>query len=213
MKLNPKIYKTISGEPFKTQEINGVKVEFFYMEETPFFSQYAGKGRFALWTSDGKDYRVLVEKTYYEALERFYDEPINAIWINFLHKIGKISNKMSLFFTVPMILIYIIIAAIATIYFQEQLLLTLLIMVIIVIGSNMFRATLVNRKAHAENRLAQEEIRNYLGEESFSEMVKKQEEHYKMYFKFDEEETNEETTDEDTHQVIENEKEKGEDDE
>lgn len=187
MKLNPKVYKAIKGEPFMKQNIEGKEIEFYYMEETPFMNEYAGKGRFALWTSDGANYRVLIEKTYYEALGKFYEEPINAIWINFLDKVGKLSTKMRLFYTIPLIIVYIIVAAISTMYFPDQLLLTLIIMVIVVIGFNMVRAQLLNRRAHAENTKAQEQIRNELGEDLFEEMIKAQEEHYKNYFRYDEE--------------------------
>jgi hypothetical protein len=47
MKLNPKVYKQLTGEPFETQEINGKNIEFHYMNDTPFLFQFASKGRFA----------------------------------------------------------------------------------------------------------------------------------------------------------------------
>jgi hypothetical protein len=68
MKLNPKIYKQLTQEPFDTQEINGKIVEFHYLNDTPYLFQFASKGRFAIWTSDGNNFKVLVEKRYYEML-------------------------------------------------------------------------------------------------------------------------------------------------
>ena len=59
MKLNPKIFKQLTAEPFETQIVDGKKVEFHYMNDTPFLFQYASRGRFAVWTSDGKDYNIL----------------------------------------------------------------------------------------------------------------------------------------------------------
>lgn len=53
MKLNAKIYKQLTNEPFDSQQINGKTVEFHYMDNSPFLAQFASRGRFAVWTSDG----------------------------------------------------------------------------------------------------------------------------------------------------------------
>ncbi len=63
MKLNSKVYKQLTNEPFEKHEINGKTVEFHYMDDTPFLTQFASRGRFAVWTSDGNDYKVLIEST------------------------------------------------------------------------------------------------------------------------------------------------------
>lgn len=193
MKLNPKIYNQLTGEPFKTQKIDGVLVEFFYMDDTPFLYQFAGKGRFAVWTSNGINYRVLVEKTYYEALEEFYDEPINTIWVQFLDRVGKISRKINISFIIPIIFIYLGIAILSTIFFQEHMLTILLVLIVMVVISNMIQGQIVNKKVRAENQKAQEDIRKVLGEEGFSEMIEKQDVHYKNYFKIEDDDNQKES--------------------
>ena len=193
MKLNPKIYNQLTGEPFKTQKIDGVLVEFFYMDDTPFLYQFAGKGRFAVWTSNGINYRVLVEKTYYEALEEFYDEPINTIWVQFLDRVGKISRKINISFIIPIIFIYLGLAILSTIFFQEHMLTILLVLIVMVVISNMIQGQIVNKKVRAENQKAQEDIRKVLGEEGFSEMIEKQDVHYKNYFKIEDDDNQKES--------------------
>lgn len=187
MKLNPKVYNQLKGTPFMSQNIDGVLVEFFYMDDTPYLYQYAGKGRFAIWTSNGINYRVLVEKTYYEAIEAFYEEPVNRIWVNFLDRIGKITKKINMLFIIPIIIFYLGIAVLATLFFQEYMLTILLVLIVMVVISNMIQGQIVNKRVRKENQAAQDEIRRYLGEEGFSDMVQKQEEHYKAYFKFEDE--------------------------
>lgn len=187
MKLNPKVYNQLKGTPFMSQNIDGVLVEFFYMDDTPFLYQYAGKGRFAIWTSNGINYRVLVEKTYYEAIEAFYEEPVNRIWVNFLDRIGKITKKINMLFIIPIIIFYLGIAVLATLFFQEYMLTILLVLIVMVVISNMIQGQIVNKRVRKENQAAQDEIRRYLGEEGFSDMVQKQEDHYKAYFKFEDE--------------------------
>ena len=187
MKLNPKVYNQLKGTPFMSQNIDGVLVEFFYMDDTPYLYQYAGKGRFAIWTSNGINYRVLVEKTYYEAIEAFYEEPVNRIWVNFLDRIGKITKTINMLFIIPIIIFYLGIAVLATLFFQDYMLTILLVLIVMVVISNMIQGQIVNKRVRKENQAAQDEIRRYLGEEGFSDMVQKQEDHYKAYFKFEDE--------------------------
>lgn len=187
MKLNPKVYNQLKGTPFMSQNIDGVLVEFFYMDDTPYLYQYAGKGRFAIWTSNGINYRVLVEKTYYEAIEAFYEEPVNRIWVSFLDRIGKITKKINMLFIIPIIIFYLGIAVLATLFFQDYMLTILLVLIVMVVISNMIQGQIVNKRVRKENQAAQDEIRRYLGEEGFSDMVQKQEDHYKAYFKFEDE--------------------------
>lgn len=186
MKLNGKIYQQLTGEPFVSQVIDGKKVDFHYMNDTPYLFQYASKGRFAVWTSDGKDYRVLIEKTYYEALEDFYQENVNKIWLNFLDKVGKVSKKFNLMFNIPALVLYLIVSILAVYVFQDYTMQILLGMIVLVVIVNMIQGRIVNNKVREENKNAQDEIRNLLGHDHFDTLVKAQEEHYQNYFKFDE---------------------------
>ncbi len=194
MKLNSKVYKQLTNEPFEKQEINGKTVEFHYMDNTPFLMQFASRGRFAVWTSDGNDYKVLIESSYYEALKPFYEYEVNVIWLNFLDKVSNISKKVNMLFIIPTLVLYAIGAIIAIAFFQEQTLPILLGLIIIVVVSNMVQSRVVNKKVREENQNTQDQIREFLGQESFDQLVKNQEDHYQQYFKFDEVEENTEHT-------------------
>ncbi|MFA5471014.1 MAG: hypothetical protein WCZ00_03780 [Acholeplasmataceae bacterium] len=194
MKLNSKVYKQLTNEPFEKQEINGKIVEFHYMDDTPFLVQFAARGRFAVWTSDGNDYKVLIESTYYEALKPFYEYDVNVIWLNFLDRVSNISRKVNMWFIIPTLILYAIGAIIALAFFQDQTLPILLGLIIIVVISNMVQSRLVNKKVREENQNTQDKIREFLGQEAFDQLVKNQEEHYQQYFKFDEVEESTEVT-------------------
>lgn len=187
MKLNHRVYKRLTNEPFETQVIDGKTVEFHYMNETPFLAQFASRGRFAIWTSDGQNYKVLIEKTYYEALNEFYEPELNKIWLGFLENIGKVSKKINMFFTIPTLILYAGVALLASIYFAEQVFEILIGLVIVVVISNVIQGKVVNKKVKQENFNAQNLIRNCVGVGKFDELVLAQEEHYKKYFKFEEE--------------------------
>jgi hypothetical protein len=185
MKLNPKIYKQLTGEPFETQVVNGKTVEFHYMDGTPFLFQYASRGRFAVWTSDGVNYKVLIESTYYQGLKNFYEPEINEIWLGFLVKVSQISKKMNLIFIVPTILLYIGVAALATSFFPNQMWPILVSLIGLVVISNVFQSRFMNRLVQRENQNTQNVIRQQMGTENFDQLVIAQEEHYKNYFNFE----------------------------
>jgi hypothetical protein len=186
MKLNAKIYKQLINEPFEKQEIDGKTVEFHYMDDTPYLTQYAGRGRFAVWTSDGNNYKVLIESTYYEALKPFYEYEVNVIWLGFLDKVSSISKKINNRFIIPTLALYALGAILAILFFEEQTLPILLGLIVLVVVSNIVQSKVVNKKVKNENIATQDKIRNHLGQENFDELVKAQEEHYQKYFSFDE---------------------------
>lgn len=188
MKLNPRVFKNLNSEPFLEQDIDGQKVSFYDMNETQYLTQYAGRGKFAIWTSNGgNEYKVLIEKSYYEALEPFYSYDVNKIWLNFLTSASQITRKMSMWFLVPTMVIYLAIAAIATIYFPDQIIAVLLGLIVVIFGSNVVQTRLTSNRVKEANFNAQNQIRETLGNEVFDGLVQAQEDHYKAYFKFDEE--------------------------
>jgi len=170
------------------------------MNDTPYLFQYASRGRFALWTSDGNSYKVLIEKAYYEALGDFYQYEVNKIWLEFLEKVGKISKKINMWFIIPTLAIYIIAAGISSIFFPELMLQILLGLVVVVVFSNIFQSRIVNKKVRLENQNAQDRIRNFMGVEAFDDLVRAQEQHYQEYFKFEEEEKIGDSSDQEMHQ-------------
>ncbi len=187
MKLNPKIYAQLTQEPFDTQEINGKIVEFHYLNDTPYLFQFASKGRFAIWTSDGNNFKVLVEKRYYELLSDFYLPEVNTIWLNFLSKVGALSKKMNNWFMIPSLVLYVVVAGLATWLFPDYTMEILIGMVVLVIIGNIFQGRFLNQKVAQENKNTQDEIRDYLGVERFNKLVDNQAVHYQEYFKFEEE--------------------------
>lgn len=188
MKLNTKVYKYLADkEPFETQEIDGKKVDFHYMNDTPFLFQYGSKGRFAIWASNGQDYKVLVEKSYYDVMKDFYQKDVNAIWLNFLERISVINRRINLMFIIPTLLIYLVIAFVASLYFQDNLFVVLLILLGTLIVTNVIQNRIIGRRVREQNREAQDAIRKHIGQESFEKLISAQEEHYRTYFNFDEE--------------------------
>jgi uncharacterized membrane protein YraQ (UPF0718 family) len=98
-----------------------------------------------------------------------------------------------MWFIIPTLVLYVIIAAFATFVFKEYTLQILLGMIVLVVISNMFQSRLVNQKVRDENLRAQDLIREHMGNEKFELLIKAQEDHYQEYFKFNEQQTEENT--------------------
>lgn len=185
MKLNKKLFMQLNSEPVSTQEIDGRVLSFYHMDEA-MVQRYASKGRFALWTSDGKDYKVLLEPTYHEAMTAFYAENVNKIWIDFLEHIGQKNRKTNLKFMIPLMIFYVSAALVSSIFFQDQLMTFLLMMLAVVFISNMFQNRIIRKQIQDENIATQNKIKEALGEKAFEALVLAQENHYKTYFNIDE---------------------------
>ncbi|HKL95102.1 MAG TPA: Rho termination factor N-terminal domain-containing protein [Haploplasma sp.] len=194
MKLHNRIYRSLTQEPFHTQKIGEKEVGFYYLNDTQHLAQYVQKGRFYVWTSDGTNYRLVIEKGYYEKVSYFFSEEINTIWINFLDEIGVISKKMSRMFLIGSLVIAIlIVVASILLEFQQY---GVFIALTVVLIANMVHSSRLNKIIKEKNYNAQVAIRDLLTEPGFEKLILDQEEYYKEYFAFDEEELEEELEDE-----------------
>lgn len=194
MKLHNRIYRSLTQEPFHTQKIGEKEVGFYYLNDTQHLAQYVQKGRFYVWTSDGTNYRLVIEKGYYEKVSYFFSEEINTIWINFLDEIGVISKKMSRMFLIGSLVIAIlIVVASMLLEFQQY---GIFIALTVVLIANMVHSSRLNKIIKEKNYNAQVAIRDLLTEPGFEKLILDQEEYYKEYFAFDEEELEEELEDE-----------------
>lgn len=190
MKLHNRIYRSLTQEPFHTQKIGEKEVGFFYLNDTQHLAQYVQKGRFYVWTSDGINYRLLIEKGYYEKVSYFFSEEINTIWINFLDEIGVISKKMSRMFLIGSLVIAVLIVVLSILLEFQQY--GIFIALTVVLIANMVHSSRLNKIIKEKNYNAQVAIRDILTEPGFEKLIADQEEYYQEYFAFTEEDELEE---------------------
>lgn len=205
MKMNIRLFNKLVGEPIETQQIRQFTVSFYKMNDTPYFAQYASKGRFAIWTSNGLgEYRVLIEEAYLEAMKDFYEESVNDIWIQFLEDVTSEQKRINRLFLIPTMLVYVIVAVVASLYFPNNVFEFLLGVLIAVFISNYFQNRLIATKVKNKNIDTQNKIRELMGKEKFERLIESQEQHYQAFFKFEEkplEETSEASPSDDTKEV------------
>lgn len=186
MKLNYKVYQTLT-EPVETQEADGRVIEIHYMNDTNYLARYAGRGQFSVWTSDGKLFKLLIEKGYYEALKPLFDAKVNGIWITFFEQVQKI--RMNVFRKILMPILLAALVVVSVFSFVPQLadfrMYVLLAMLVIILFINVFQSSYMRRKVEGVRTVAVTDIKDHLGQELFQDLVKRQEKYYEEYFKFE----------------------------
>lgn len=194
MKLLPKVYKSVTGEPFRVETYHDAKIEMYYLDETQYLSRFASKGKFAVWTSDGVDYRLLIEKGYYEAIPDLYQADINVIWLDFMNYAyqtqTKLSRKYSLFTLITFVLSLASVFLITELSGQDTVGFVVGIAILFV-GLFTFSKKQQNELRtyiKTENVTATQKIKDTLGENRFEELLNEQQAYYEKYFAFDDEE-------------------------
>lgn len=193
MKLCTRVYDGLEGmEPFEVQNIrDGVKMELYYMNDTPFVDEYTRKAEFAVFsTKDGLTYRLMVEKGYYEVMHELYDVEVNTIWEQYWVDINRCRKNYLYKILVPILLVCVGISYLV-IYLTKNNIWALLACIF-----GMFLATsLLNGwnkgKMQKINYEAGNKIREAKGIAHFEALAKEQEKYYAKFFGYEDELKNE----------------------
>lgn len=192
MKMLPKDYAKAVGTPFRTEKYKDAILEMYYLNDRPDFHKFAGRGRFSIWTSDGVNYRLFVEKGYYEAVTDLYDNEVNEIWLDFTNSIYAAQRKMSRkYMMVSMIVLLVVLGASMLLqqFLPEQAdNVFLAAMVVLFIGlfvSSNRQQKKLRALVGEENKKATQLIKDTLGEAKFQGILDGQEKYYETYFKSD----------------------------
>lgn len=201
MKINPKLYNSVTTEPFDTQELeDGVVIELHSLNQNEaLFNEYAPKAKFAIWSSvDSKRYRLLLEDTYYPRMRELYGRRVNQCMVNFWDAVEKERGKIMKFVFIP-VSVVVFVLLIALMIFGSQLGETIqTVLMGVALVSFIIVNVVVNKKIDAivskHNSEAVEKIKNIVGHKHFDELMNEQQAHYDEFFGInDEEEVSEET--------------------
>lgn len=198
MKLNYKIFQTLET-PIEIQETEDNKmVEVHYMNDTNYLARYAGKGQFSLWASDGKTFKLLIERGYYETVGPLFSATVNGIWIKFFETVQKIRQDLFRKIILPILGIALVVISIFSFVpaLADFRMFVLLGMLVVVLFVNIFQSSYMRRKVEAARTEAVTDIKNHLGIEQFQDLVQKQGNYYETYFKFEDDVETVEATDE-----------------
>ena len=188
MKINQKIFNSVTSEPFDVQELkDGVVIELHSLNQNEaLFNEYAPKAKFAIWTcADGKHYRLLLEDTYYPRMRELYGKRVNQCMIDFWDAVEAERNKIMKFIFLP-ISVAVFVIFILLMIFQNQLGdAQMIIMGVTLVGfivANVFVNKKVEKAVNTHNNTAVEKIKNIIGHKRFDELMDEQQKHYDDFF-------------------------------
>ena len=203
MKINPKIYNSVTTEPFDTQQLeNGVVIELHSLNQNEaLFNEYAPKAKFAIWSStDSKTYRLLLEDTYYPRMRELYGRRVNQCMINFWDAVEKERGKIMKFVFIPVsVAVFAMLIVLMFLGGSLDETLQTVLMGVALVGFIVVNV-IVNKKidgiVNKHNSEALEKIKNIIGHNRFEELLNEQQAHYDEFFGINDEEVVEEATEE-----------------
>ncbi len=195
MRINPKLYSLANEvQPIELQELENRKIEVYYMDDFEgVLEEFINKGQFAVWSSEnGVDYRLFLERGYYEAVGELYTKSINKIWVEFWDKTDEVSKKFSRYFLIPLMVVVVGIC-IGSFFWKNvgnfvALGVILLAFILMLIGKSY-----VNKQIMRENVNSRDLIVKQMGQSRFDQLLDKQKEYMDEYYqkRYEEEEIEE----------------------
>lgn len=188
MKLNERVFEVLSGEPVEVQNLDGHEVKIYILDDYPdVLNEFVNKGKFAVWSCvDGTNYKLAIEKGYYDELRELYSDKVNDTWLKFWDECEKISStfskKIVLPATVVIIVIFVVLMALSNKMpgkLGTYLTLGLAIFYVLVI---LILRKLTTNKINIANQNALAVIKKNLGEAHFNDLLERQRNYIDAYY-------------------------------
>lgn len=175
MKINKKLFDLLTREPDEVQQVSSGTLEIFFMTELE-ESQYSAEGRYSIWSSDGQNYRLLMNKDFYEhgVIKEFYTQPVNDEWTSYVEKVTKLQRKFLFTIMLPAMAIYLIVSVLALILWQEFAIYILIGMMLLIFLANFLQNKAIRTKVDAENEITQDNIQQILGSSVYDQIAQDQ---------------------------------------
>lgn len=184
MRINPKLYSVAEGiQPIETQEFDNRKIELYYMGDfNGVEEEFINKGQFAAWSSvDGVNYRLFLEKGYYETVGELYTLQVNKIWVEFWDKTEVISKKFSRYVIIPLMVVALI-ACIGSMFLGSIGNFVAIGILVVAFIAMMVCNSKTKKKIMAENINSRDQIIKLLGENRFDKLLDAQKEYMDEYY-------------------------------
>ena len=185
-------YVPKEATPFEVQQEGEHTIELYYMNEhEDVLREYTQRNKFAVWSSkNGKDYRLAVEKGYYEKLSDLYSAKVNSIWINFWDRCDIIQKNFSFKFMIPstviVIALFLFLVNIGRIFNVTlpswvSTVITLSVPIAYIIFVMLIRRRVIS-KISMEQAKAIQEIKDHFGDNKFELLLKEQRTYIDEFF-------------------------------
>ena len=190
IKLNPRFYNNTISSPFCVYEIeNEVKVELHYLNDNPLCNQeLLQKGRLQAWsTLDGKTYRLLIEKGFYEEVPELYSKKVCEEWAKFFNDLESVKRGFLFKIMLPSMLVYYLALALFAFFMdgQNSGVGTMIVLVGALIGFILLyflSNTILMKKMKVRQQEAIQAIKKVVGSKNFSKLLDKQDKYIEKYY-------------------------------
>lgn len=188
MKLNERVFEVLNGEPVEVQNSDGHEVKIYILDDYPdVLNEFVNKGKFAVWSCvDGTNYKLAIEKGYYDELRELYSDKVNDTWLKFWDECEKISSTFSKKIVLPatavIIVIFVVLMALSNKMpgkLGTYLTLGLAIFYVLVI---LILRKLTTNKINIANQNALAVIKKNLGEAHFNDLLERQRNYIDAYY-------------------------------
>lgn len=188
MKLNERVFEVLNGEPVEVQNLDGHEVKIYILDDYPdVLNEFVNKGKFAVWSCvDGTNYKLAIEKGYYDELRELYSDKVNDTWLKFWDECEKISSTFSKKIVLPatavIIVIFVVLMALSNKMPDKlgtYLTLGLAIFYVLVI---LILRKLTTNKINIANQNALAVIKKNLGEAHFNDLLERQRNYIDAYY-------------------------------
>lgn len=188
MKLNERVFEVLNGEPVEVQNLDGHEVKIYILDDYPdVLNEFVNKGKFAVWSCvDGTNYKLAIEKGYYDELRELYSDKVNDTWLKFWDECEKISSTFSKKIVLPATAVIIVIFVVLMTLSNKMpgklgtyLTLGLAIFYVLVI---LILRKLTTNKINIANQNALAVIKKNLGEAHFNDLLERQRNYIDAYY-------------------------------
>lgn len=188
MKLNERVFEVLNREPVEVQNLDGHEVKIYILDDYPdVLNEFVNKGKFAVWSCvDGTNYKLAIEKGYYDELRELYSDKVNDTWLKFWDECEKISSTFSKKIVLPatavIIVIFVVLMALSNKMpgkLGTYLTLGLAIFYVLVI---LILRKLTTNKINIANQNALAVIKKNLGEAHFNDLLERQRNYIDAYY-------------------------------
>ena len=188
MKLNERVFEVLNGEPVEVQNLDGHEVKIYILDDYPdVLNEFVNKGKFAVWSCvDGTNYKLAIEKGYYDELRELYSDKVNDTWLKFWDECEKISSTFSKKIVLPatavIIVIFVVLMALSNKMpgkLGTYLTIGLAIFYVLVI---LILRKLTTNKINIANQNALAVIKKNLGEAHFNDLLERQRNYIDAYY-------------------------------
>lgn len=172
-----KLYESLTREPNEIQIVDNKEIKIYFMTDE---EKVLVKNKPVYWTFVNHDYKVLVDKNYYDfgVIKQYYAKEVNNEYSKYLEQIKNINKKLFLPSLLAILVLYVILLTVAlTVPALQKNSISLIIILaacVLVFISTFLLNRVFTKKIQTIADETTNNIKNILGEELFNQVANDQ---------------------------------------